>query len=1023
METQISTSELATCGGYTYTEKAWHLASILLFLGRPASVHELSGRCSLFRATPEIVAFFCSIPNSPLRLTANSFVVLSMSVFVACGEFFASSMPKIEFRLYGAERMLRCGGDVLRPYLRKRKRLGNEMMPVAKKPAVLRSVDEYVLQTASSSATQRLVSTISEGVDLQGACPITALNDLSSSRSLKAVKPEIFDNMVTIPSVVSSSLRQLEYQLFIDDQESGKWQNASVINDMDKCVAMVEHQDNCCADEIFSDLPNCYGTISRASLLKNIAELSALLEGNNHDLTNMEYRTDTEGPFCVELNQHDTNLVVEPTAVTDVAKDFRDSQKCKTILEDLNELPLVDDGPEERAANNMFGSCIEVFSSVDNLRQTNMDIIDRRHTSDQKLSNIKLTSLPLVSAVPSSSPQKSYTKSLALENVPQDELNQKQQTPCKSVQHHKVDIIHKEQRGQKHRIVMAMMDKSKHMAKNNASSPERCDNIPKSSKDQQKSKFPEFEPYTVEEEEGSGGYGTVYRARRNSDGLTFAIKCPHENAHKHHVKNELKMLERFGGKNFVIKYEGSLKSQNSDCFVLEHVDHDRPEVLKREIDIYQLQSYGYCMFRALVSLHKQGVFHRDIKPGNFLFSCKSCSGYLIDFNLAKDMNQKHGNIEKSQPCNVTAIQKVPPAPSKSTSPNKRKKILGGKSSELFRAGATSGSNRALETKTLKKKDLEKIKALEDLGRCNSLTSQGADGSGITSTRDMTSTRTPSADRLRKVQPLFCKGRKELISLAQKAMQGPNHGAAKAPVSNRKRVAASPGITDRKLIYPTPTPLHSSGVAISGAGSLKNRGDVKQVKDGPCAGTKGFRAPEVLLRSLHQGPKVDVWSAGVTLLYLISGRMPFNGDPEQNMKDIVKMKGNEELWEVAKLHNREFSFPVELLDIRYLQSMSIKDWYITNTKRQDLIEVIPDSLFDLLEKCLTVSPRLRITAEEALNHEFFAPCHDAKLKKRVLRRGQSQDSNSKLLPLSCEPVRPPKEKLISPVNSKDSHCKI
>ncbi|KAG7547253.1 Protein kinase-like domain superfamily, partial [Arabidopsis suecica] len=33
-------------------------------------------------------------------------------------------------------------------------------------------------------------------------------------------------------------------------------------------------------------------------------------------------------------------------------------------------------------------------------------------------------------------------------------------------------------------------------------------------------------------------------------------------------------------------------------------------------------------------------------------------------------------------------------------------------------------------------------------------------------------------------------------------------------------------------------------------------------------------------SLHQGPKIDVWSAGVTLLYLMMGTTPFTADPEQ-----------------------------------------------------------------------------------------------------------------------------------------------
>lgn len=38
--------------------------------------------------------------------------------------------------------------------------------------------------------------------------------------------------------------------------------------------------------------------------------------------------------------------------------------------------------------------------------------------------------------------------------------------------------------------------------------------------------------------------------------------------------------------------------------------------------------------------------------------------------------------------------------------------------------------------------------------------------------------------------------------------------------------------------------------------------------------------QVLFRSPYQDFKVDVWSAGATLLCLMVGRSPFVGDPEQ-----------------------------------------------------------------------------------------------------------------------------------------------
>ena len=185
-----------------------------------------------------------------------------------------------------------------------------------------------------------------------------------------------------------------------------------------------------------------------------------------------------------------------------------------------------------------------------------------------------------------------------------------------------------------------------------------------------------------------------------------------------------------------------------------------------------------------------------------LIICLNKSSPTYDFGL---------HLGKSK----SSFDHVPLPLSKSSPSTKDKKFMRGKFEGIV------GSKATLEPNNMKKMaNADPLQTHPDFGGRNIFRSQGADGSGITSTKDVTSTRTPSAERLR--EPLPSLGRKELISLAQHAMQGPNQDAINIPASQRKRVAA-PGKVDEKIVYLSPMPLHSMGVAVTGAGLMRSKG--------------------------------------------------------------------------------------------------------------------------------------------------------------------------------------------------------
>ncbi|KAI8887891.1 kinase-like protein [Backusella circina FSU 941] len=165
-----------------------------------------------------------------------------------------------------------------------------------------------------------------------------------------------------------------------------------------------------------------------------------------------------------------------------------------------------------------------------------------------------------------------------------------------------------------------------------------------------------------------------------------------------------------------------------------------------------------------------------------------------------------------------------------------------------------------------------------------------------------------------------------------------------------------------------------------AGYLRN--DTRKMIRANRAGTKGFRAPEILLRVVHQTVAIDIWSVGVILLSFLTGRYPFfiANDEADALIELGTLFGMDAMKRCASRHNRTFdtnviSIPSKPISFVKLCDVLNKDMGKTGDKEQESKDKWDRSEFlmaiDLLQKCLDLDCSTRITAEQALEHPFLA----------------------------------------------------
>ncbi|KAJ5075018.1 cell division cycle 7-related protein kinase [Anaeramoeba ignava] len=142
-------------------------------------------------------------------------------------------------------------------------------------------------------------------------------------------------------------------------------------------------------------------------------------------------------------------------------------------------------------------------------------------------------------------------------------------------------------------------------------------------------------------------------------------------------------------------------------------------------------------------------------------------------------------------------------------------------------------------------------------------------------------------------------------------------------------------------------------------------DPRPILKAPRAGTRGFRAPEVLVKTYQQTSAIDIWSAGVILLSFLSGVYPFF----QPLDDMIALAELVAIFGTEKINNMAAKFNRKVVCSNEQKGEDLKTVCKTINKYFDELNP-PDSCFDLLNKMLDPDPMKRITAEECLIHPFL-----------------------------------------------------
>ncbi|XP_028638213.1 cell division cycle 7-related protein kinase [Grammomys surdaster] len=502
--------------------------------------------------------------------------------------------------------------------------------------------------------------------------------------------------------------------------------------------------------------------------------------------------------------------------------------------------------------------------------------------------------------------------------------------------------------------------------------------------------------FKIKDKIGEGTFSSVYLATAQlQEGHEEKIALKHliPTSHPVRIAAELQCLTVAGGQDNVMGVKYCFRKNDHVVIAMPYLEHESFLDILNSLSFQEVREYMFNLFIALKRIHRFGIVHRDVKPSNFLYNRRLKKYALVDFGLAQ--GTRDTKIELLKFVQSEAQQE-------DCSQNKYHGVSGHKGPRS--RPAPKHGEQQCATKPSVKRPYANTQLHIKQGK------DGKEGSvGLSVQRSVFGERNfnihSSISHESPAEKLI-KQSKTVDVISRKLATKKTAISTKAMNSVMRETARS---------CPAIFTCDCYGTDRVCSVCLSRRQQVA-----PRAGTPGFRAPEVLTKCPDQTTAIDMWSAGVIFLSLLSGRYPFYkaSDDLTALAQIMTIRGSRETIQAAKAFGKSIlcSKEVPAQDLRALcerlrgldsatpksavdpaasENIDHKASHVQASQAQhsentlyrrdsdgcqshpqdctansEGWDSVPDEAYDLLDKLLDLNPASRITAETALLHPFF-----------------------------------------------------